>query len=522
MSLYFIDLIVFSLFTYFAYRAWVQFTRRGLPLPPGPRGLPLIGNLLDVPQVKPHLAYTKMSEEYQSDLIFMQVPGVSLLVINSAQAANDLLVERFKVYSDRPQAAMGKLAGVDESFIFNPYNEEWRKKRLMFMQEVSPTNLQKYQKPCMQENVDVLLNSLLDSPEKYEDHIHIVFAATVLSMAFGISPEREESFDHFVNLSKVGVDAVSDVAVPGNHLVDIVPVLQYLPEWLPGMGWKKEVAHQKKLIYSMLHDPLQFTKKKIESGATVKSSMASRQMQEMQDSGIWNKENEKRLSNILGTLYGAATDSLSSSTRNIILAFLMDPEIQKKGQAAVDEAIGSDRLPDYNDEGKIPYVDALVMEVLRWRVMLPLGIAHATQTDDIYRGYYIPAKTIVIGNAWAILHDPAVYGEDVDNFRPERFLNPDGTLNESIPDPSAAFGFGRRICAGKVMAQSALWLTVASLLACFNFSRARNAKGEEIIPDVDYHEGMIAAPHSFDCVVQPRYKAVEALIRQRKEQADLY
>ena len=52
----------------------------------------------------------------------------------------------------------------------------------------------------------------------------------------------------------------------------------------------------------------------------------------------------------------------------------MYPEIQKKGQAAVDAAVGSDRLPDYNDEGKIPYVDALVMEVLRWRVMLPLGM----------------------------------------------------------------------------------------------------------------------------------------------------
>lgn len=86
-------------------------------------------------------------------------------------------------------------------------------------------------------------------------------------------------------------------------------------------------------------------------------------------------------------------------------------------------------------------------------------------------------------NYRAILHDPVAYGEDVDQFRPERFLNSDGTLNNAIPYPDAAFGYGRRICPGRYLAHSAIWLTVASLLACFDLARV---DGEENELNTDY------------------------------------
>ena len=92
----------------------------------------------------------------------------------------------------------------------------------------------------------------------------------------------------------------------------------------------------------------------------------------------------------------------------------------------------------------------------------------------------------------AILHDPATYGEDVDQFHPERFLNPDGTLNSTIPYPDAAFGYGRRICPGRVFAHSAIWLAVASLLACFDLSKVSDKDGVEIEPSTDYIDGFMS------------------------------
>jgi cytochrome P450 len=79
----------------------------------------------------------------------------------------------------------------------------------------------------------------------------------------------------------------------------------------------------------------------------------------------------------------------------------------------------------------------------------------------------------------AILHDKSVYGEDADEFRPERFLKGE-KINPEIPPPDAAFGFGRRICAGRDMAEASVWITIMSLLTVFEF------KGKEGYTQADY------------------------------------
>lgn len=97
---------------------------------------------------------------------------------------------------------------------------------------------------------------------------------------------------------------------------------------------------------------------------------------------------------------------------------MRNPDIVKRGQAAVDAVVGPNRLPNFGDEDKIPYIDALVMEGMRWRPVLPLGVfhqswkqlnydkfdlgtAHYTTSADVYKGYYIPAKTMIFGNTWS-------------------------------------------------------------------------------------------------------------------------
>jgi cytochrome P450 len=81
----------------------------------------------------------------------------------------------------------------------------------------------------------------------------------------------------------------------------------------------------------------------------------------------------------------------------------------------------------------------------------------------------------------AILRDTSVYGEDVDDFRPERFMDGE-RLHESVPIPDAAFGFGRRGCAGRASAEASFWISIVSLLSVFNF------KGKEGYTESDYGE----------------------------------
>jgi hypothetical protein len=107
-----------------------------------------------------------------------------------------------------------------------------------------------------------------------------------------------------------------------------------------------------------------------------------------------------------------------SSLGTFILAMTMYPEVQKKAQAAIDAVVGSARLPDFQDD--IPYIDAVLREVLRWRPVTPLskwypeclavlgilwihlllGLPHAVTENDVYKGYHIPVGTVVVANAW--------------------------------------------------------------------------------------------------------------------------
>lgn len=134
--------------------------------------------------------------------------------------------------------------------------------------------------------------------------------------------------------------------------------------------------------------------------------------------------------------------------RTFVLAMSLYPEVQKKAQKAVEAVIGGGRLPDFSDFGSIPYVDALISEVLRWKPPLPLSIPHGAIEDDYYDGFLIPKGSIVVANICAVLQDERVYGPSTNKFIPERFLQSNGKVNPNL-NSDAAFGYGRRQCPGK-------------------------------------------------------------------------
>nr|GAT52203.1 cytochrome P450 [Mycena chlorophos] len=141
-----------------------------------------------------------------------------------------------------------------------------------------------------------------------------------------------------------------------------------------------------------------------------------------------------------------------------------------------------------------------------------LAIPHFVAVEDEYRGYRIPAQSVVIGKAWAILHDKDAYPEP-DEFKPERFLR-DGKLNPEVQDPEiAAFGFGRRICQGRHMATASIWLAISSMLAAFKITKPVDEFGETIEPTYEYLAGLICAPVPFKCSVTPRSLQTTEAIR---------
>jgi cytochrome P450 len=165
------------------------------------------------------------------------------------------------------------------------------------------------------------------------------------------------------------------------------------------------------------------------------------------------------------------------------------PEVQRQAQAEIDAVVGRDRLPTFDDAPRLPYVGAIIKEVLRWRTSVPLGVPHVATEDDWYQGMFIPKGSVCISNLWHCNHDRAAFGEDAGDFRPERHLDEHG---QSLPGPvetnqagHVAFGFGRRICVGKEMAADSLFVNTVRILWAAKLERVRDENGEAVPLDID-------------------------------------
>ena len=122
---------------------------------------------------------------------------------------------------------------------------------------------------------------------------------------------------------------------------------------------------------------------------------------------------------------------------------VLNPDVMKKAQEELDRVVGKEHLPDFSDKDKLPYIDALVKELLRWNPPVPVGVPKRATQDDVYRGYFIPEGATVMENIWAIFRDPNIY-PDPETFNPDRFLK-DGENNPLILNPEdRVFGSGRR------------------------------------------------------------------------------
>src|SRR6266404_6345760 len=105
---------------------------------------------------------------------------------------------------------------------------------------------------------------------------------------------------------------------------------------------------------------------------------------------------------------------------------LAHPDVQARAHAELDKVVGHARPPTFDDLPSLPYVRAIVKEVLRWAQIAPFGIPHVSTADDWYEGMFIPKGTICLPNMRLINADPSVYGEDAMRFNPDRHLDDGG------------------------------------------------------------------------------------------------
>ncbi|THU86529.1 cytochrome P450 [Dendrothele bispora CBS 962.96] len=481
-------------------------------LPPGPKGLPLLGNLFQLPQFQ-WLRFTEWKEEF-GPIFSLNLAGQPVVVLNSHKVTADLLDRRSTIYSDRPRFIMAGEILTGRIFIaFSGYGELWRKLRKAAHEGMNVRASEAYQ-PLQEMEAAVLVDNVLKDPEGWDDHLKRSAASTVLTAVYGVEPIKSKDDPLVVRINDL-MHRLVRATLPGAFLVDIFPAMKYLPEFIA--PWKKEGLEWHRKDTKMFQEFMDSVRGRMKSGEA-KPSFAA---------GLIEKQNTHKLSPkeeswLAGTMFGAGAETTAAALSVFILAMRLYPNVMRKAQAEIDAVVGRERLPTFEDREKLPYIRAIVKEVLRWRPVGPLGLPRRAMKDDFYEGYFIPAGTLVIANVWAMNRDPAVF-PDYDEFRPERFLDETGTQEVVPPDTHnqghVTFGFGRRICIGLNIANQGLFIDFASLLWAASIEPAHDENGVEIVPSrtdsVD--EGLVVRPVPFKCKIVPRSEDVNSMLELAKK-----
>ncbi|KAH8107503.1 cytochrome P450 [Phellopilus nigrolimitatus] len=466
-------------------------------LPPGPSS-GLFGNRSQIPANEPWKAFAAWSKKFGSvfSFYFGWTP-----VIGTYTYAYELLDKRGEIYSSRPQSIMGQLIlSGDMRGLTMQYGERWKRWRKLQHIGMGGKAAQAYRQFQSFETC-VLLRELMQDANAYGLHFRRQNLRFATSVAFAVSyGNRIRSVDEQV-VVKNAKAMIGEV--PGKYLVDSWPIFLWLPKPLQWFRW--EMEKRKTLDIELYVGCLRNVKQNMALG-TAKECMSARMLalDSVNDS---EGADEVEMAYAASAPFAAGVGTVSASLEVFLLAMLHNPACAKKAQVELDTVVGRARMPDFADEPILPYVRALVKEVMRWRPIAPTGVPHAVTQDDYYNGFIIPKGATVYANICAICQDPGLF-PDAEVFRPERFLEP---TNKQLTDFDIPFGFGRRICPGQHVAAQSLFVVIARMLWAFNIDS--EAGDKSVLPDASaFVGGLVRRPQPFRLSLIARSEDARKLI----------
>ncbi|EIW56884.1 cytochrome P450 [Trametes versicolor FP-101664 SS1] len=486
------------------------FTKR-TNFPPGPRGLFLLGSAHKLPLQYQEKTFLKWGKQYGArashagygvesrltsapagDVIYLRLFRTPIIILNSFQAATDLLTKRSATYSDRPRMVLlSELMDQASALPPMPYGDRFRKHRRWMHDAVGSRERLATLRSVQLRGARALLRNLLRTPEHFVEHLHLYVAGTMLEVTYG---RRITSMsDELVEVADRAIDGINAAGSPGSRIVDFFPILKEIPVWMPGAGFKRR-------------------------------ALGVRRPAEMQFRDASTPEDEEDIKGLGCSVYGgksshhkrnSGTETTLGMITTFMLAAMQNPEAVCKAQEEIDRRVGKERLPDFGDRASLPYLDAFLEELYRWACPLPLSLPHRAMAKDEYRGYTIPEGSMVMPNIWAMSRDEDAYPEP-EEFHPERHLNK--VRDGSNPLPSGyVFGFGRRVCPGQAFADATLWIAMAGIMASFDVRPPLNAEGVEVCPPAAFRPGFTRQPEKYTCRIIPRSGKMAKLVMEVDE-----
>ncbi|KAL6227068.1 hypothetical protein ACLB2K_001027 [Fragaria x ananassa] len=456
-------------------------SRKCLPYPPGPKGLPIIGNMTMMDQLT-HRGLAKLAKEY-GGILHLRMGFLHMVAVSSADVAREVLQVQDNIFSNRPATiAISYLTYDRADMAFAHYGPFWRQMRkLCVMKLFSRKRAESWE--SVRDEVDTTVRVVAANTGSAVNIGELVFSLTkniTYRAAFGTS--SNEGQDEFI-----GILQEFSKLFGAFNIADFIPGLG----WLDPQGLNKRLAKAResldKFIDTIIDDHLQKKKKtgNLDEGETdmvddllafySEEAKVNESEDNLQNAINLTRDNIKAI--IMDVMFGG-TETVASAIEWAMSELMRSPEDLKKVQQELVDVVGLDRSIEESDFEKLTYLKCTLKEVLRLHPPIPL-LLHETSEDAEVAGYSIPKKSRVMINAWAIGRDNNSW-EDAECFKPSRFLKegvPDfkGSNFEFIP-----FGSGRRSCPGMQLGLYALELAVGHLLHCFSWELPDGMKPSEL------------------------------------------
>nr|CAB3481654.1 unnamed protein product [Digitaria exilis]CAB3483741.1 unnamed protein product [Digitaria exilis] len=457
----------------FLYLASIRRRRRS-DLPPGPRGLPLVGSL---PSLDPQLHdyFARLASRYGP--IFSIRLGSKLgVVVTSPSLAREVLRDNDLVFSNRdvPDAARSISYGGGQNIVWNPVGPTWRLLRRVCVREMlGPAGLENVRALREREFRATLRHLRASAGEPVDVGAQMflttmnVITGTLWGGNIGGEEERAAVGKEFRHL----VAEITEMLGAPN-VSDFFPALARFD--LQGIRKKSDVLKER--FNQMFARIIEQRVKADHAGGEPPAPDFLEYMLKLEKEGgdgktTFTMTNVKAL---LMDMVVGGTETTSNTVEWAMAELMQKPKLLAKVREELDAVVGRDAVVEESHLPRLPYLHAVIKETLRLHPALPLMVPHCPDADATVGGYRVPAGCRVFVNVWAIMRDPSVW-KDPTVFVPERFLagaaegegrKLDFTGGEMDYLP---FGSGRRICAGIAMADRMTAYSLAMLLQAFDW-----------------------------------------------------
>ncbi|KAM3850527.1 cytochrome P450 2K1-like [Diretmus argenteus] len=430
--------------------------------PPGPRPLPLLGNLLQLDLQRPYNTLCELSKRYGP--VFTVYFGPSKVVVLAGyQAVKQALVNHAEEFGDRHITPVSYDLNQGHGILF-ANGDSWREMRRFALSNLRDFGMGK---KTAEDKILEECHHLIKELEKHEGNAFDttcpmnyaasnIISSIMYGSRFDYADPRFQCMVHRTN---------ENIRLVGSAAIQLYNIFPRLATWIQN---RTLVLKNAEMNYRDISDLVKRLKETLNPQmfrGVVDSFLTRKQKDE--DSGVMDSHyHEKNLIFTIGNLFAAGTETTGTTLRWGLLLMAKYPQEQDQVQEELSRVIGS-RQVRVEDRKNLPYTDAVIHETQRLANIVPMAIPHKTSQDVTFQDYFIRKGTTVFPLLTSVLHDDSVW-ESPHMFNPGHFLNEHGAFVKK--DAFMPFSAGRRACLGESLARMELFLFFASLLQRFSFT----------------------------------------------------